>query len=230
MKLYAGSSGYSYKEWKGPFYPEKLAAAKMLGYYAERLPTVEINNTFYRLPKRDTLVSWADQVPDDFRFAIKASRKITHFKKLEDCDDELNFLLDNLEALGDKLGAILFQLPPYLKLGLDRLTTFVELLPEGTPAAFEFRHDSWRDDAVLDSLRGKNFAWVVADTDKAPIDALTVTADWGYLRLRRAAYSAEDLVEWRTRCEAADWNKALVYFKHEDEAAAPQLAAKFLES
>lgn len=228
MKLLAGSSGYSYKEWKGPFYPEKLAASKMLAYYAERLPTVEINNTFYRLPKREVLAGWAEQVPDDFRFSIKASRKITHFKKLEDCSDELTFLLNNLGALGDKLGAILFQLPPYLKCGLQRLTDFVAQLPDGTPAAFEFRHQSWADDEVFSLLRERNFAWVVADTDKAPSDGIIATADWGYLRLRRAAYSDADLAVWRDRFGKTQWQRALVFFKHEDEAAAPQLAAKLL--
>ncbi len=229
MTLLAGSSGYSYKEWKGRFYPERLAASKMLGYYAERLPTVEINNTFYRLPKRETLAAWAEQVPDSFRFAIKASRKITHFKKLNDCADELNFLLDNLEELGETLGAVLFQLPPYLKCDPERLTAFLALLPEGLPAAFEFRSSSWSDEAIYDALRQRNFTWVVADTDKAPLsDIPVVTADWGYLRLRRTDYSDDELRAWRQRCTDAEWRRSLVFFKHEDEAAAPELARRLI--
>ncbi len=229
MELIAGSSGYSYKEWKGRFYPDKLAAAKMLGYYAEQLPTVEINNTFYRLPKAETLAAWAAQVPENFRFSVKASRKITHFKKLVDCADELNFLLDNLGELGNKLGAILFQLPPYLKLDLDRLASFSDQLAENCPAAFEFRHESWTDATVFDLLRERNFAWVVADTDKTPAEEIVETANWGYLRLRRSGYDDAELARWYERIKGTDWCRAQVYFKHEDEAAAPALAQRLLD-
>jgi len=228
MELYAGSSGYSYKEWKGRFYPEKLAAAKMLQFYAERLPTVEINNTFYRLPKADTLRSWSDQVPEEFRFSIKASRKITHFKKLADCHDELEFLLSGLEELGPKLGAVLFQLPPYLRCSLERLASFLDLLPDSFPAAFEFRHASWSEQPVFDLLAERNFAWVVADTDENPQQALVSTSDWGYLRLRRSSYDKSALQRWYTKIDKSSWDRAMIFFKHEDEAAAPELAQQLM--
>jgi uncharacterized protein YecE (DUF72 family) len=231
MRLHVGTSGYSYKEWKGPFYPEKLAAAKMLAYYAERLPSVEINNTFYRLPKESVLETWASQVPEHFRFAIKASRRITHFKRLADAGDETGYLLRTTRTLGDRLGVLLFQLPPNLKLDLARLQGFVKLLPPGTRAAFEFRHESWQDEAVHRLLRDGNFALCVSDTDSDEDDAAQVlsTADWGYLRLRRADYERAQLAGWAERVRAARWSDAFVYFKHEDEGAGPRMAGEFLE-
>ena len=149
MRLHTGTSGYSYKEWKGSFYPEDLAAKGFLSYYAGRLGAVEINNTFYRLPKSSVLENWASQVPEDFRFSIKASRRITHFTRMKpEAQEPLEYLLSTLASLGDRLGVVLFQLPPNLKVDVERLEGFLEMLPEGTPAAFEFRHDSWKDDAV----------------------------------------------------------------------------------
>jgi uncharacterized protein YecE (DUF72 family) len=195
MDLWAGTSGYSYKEWKGSFYPEKIAPADMLGHYAIRLPAVEINNTFYRLPRASVLETWAEQVPDAFRFVIKASRKITHMKRLKDTDEETGYLLDVLQTLGNRLGAILFQLPPNLKKDMDRLRAFMDLLPPATAATFEFRHESWNDDEVHACLRDRNFALCTADTDDDDddADAITSTADWGYLRLRRDGYGDDEL-------------------------------------
>ena len=234
MELLAGTSGYSYKEWKGPFYPEKLPQTGMLAYYAGRLPAVEINNTFYRLPRASVLETWADQVPDGFRFAIKASRRITHFKRLLEAEDETGYLLRTVATLGDRLGVLLFQLPPNARLDLERLTKFLEVLPQGTRAAFEFRHTSWCQDEVYERLRERDCAWVVVDN--APSDSadampntLVSTASWGYLRLRGADYDRADLADWASRIAAQGWERAFVFFKHEDEGEGPKLAASFLE-
>lgn len=229
MELFVGTSGYSYKEWKGSFYPEKLSAKKMLAYYAERLSTVEINNTFYRLPKTSVLENWAEQVPEDFRFSIKASRRITHFTRLKpEATEPTEYLLSTLEALGPRLGVVLFQLPPNLKKDAERLATFLEVLPEGTPGAFEFRHESWKDDEVYDLLRARGMALVCADTDDADADEPVVeTASWGYLRLRRPGYEQADLERWAAHLEATSWDRVFVFFKHEDEGAGPRMAEEF---
>jgi uncharacterized protein YecE (DUF72 family) len=229
MTIFSGTSGYSYKEWKGSFYPEKIAAAEMLAFYATRLPAVEINNTFYRLPKTSVLEAWAGQVPPGFRFSIKASRRITHLKRLKDAADETAYLLETVAALGERLGAILFQLPPNLRLDLPRLEGFLELLPPDTRAVFEFRHPSWSDPAVRDLLASRGFALCVADTDDAPASEIPVTASWAYLRLRRPGYSESDLKAWVKRLEGAGLREAFVFFKHEGEGVGPRLAARFLE-
>ncbi|MEZ5333421.1 MAG: DUF72 domain-containing protein [Thermoanaerobaculia bacterium] len=228
-ELLAGTSGFSYKEWKGPFYPEDLPAAKMLAYYAEHLPAVEINNTFYRMPKREVLATWAGSVPGSFRFSIKASRRITHFKRLKECGEEIGYLAGQLEALGDRLGVVLFQLPPQLAADLERLRTFLAELPADLPAAFEFRHPSWFDAAVLDALRERGCPLCVADTEEGEDAPLEATADWGYLRLRRPDYDDEALAAWARRLGGLGWKRAFVFFKHEDEGAGPRMAARFLE-
>ncbi len=229
MKLCVGTSGYSYKEWKGTFYPEKLPAADMLGYYATQLPAVEINNTFYRLPKASVLESWAAQVPEDFRFSLKASRRITHLKRLKDAAEETDYLLRTAQTLGDRLGVILFQLPPFLKKDLARLEAFTALLPEGTRAVFEFRDPSWFDDDVLACLRGKGCALCASDTDEEPQEALLSTAGFGYLRLRRSAYPPDALAAWAARIRSQPWQEASVFFKHVDDGAGPALARQFLD-
>lgn len=229
MKLYAGTSGYSYKEWKGSFYPDKLPTAKMLQFYAQHLPAVEINNTFYRLPKAAVLNSWAEQVPQAFRFSIKASRRITHIKRLKEAHDETAYLLHTVETLGSHLGVILFQLPPYLRKDVSRLTGFLDLLPQGTPAAFEFRDRSWLDDNVFALLQERDFALCLADTDEEQRPSIIRTATWGYMRLRRADYTQTQLATWAEQIEAAHWERAYVFFKHEDEGAGPRLAAQFLQ-
>jgi uncharacterized protein YecE (DUF72 family) len=228
MNLHVGTSGYSYKEWKGNFYPEKLPAKDMLSYYATRLLAVELNNTFYRLPQKSMVENWKEQVPESFRFSIKASQRITHFKRLKDVEDETKYLLDTVSVLEDRLGVVLFQLPPNMKKDLPRLQTFLEFLPANIKAAFEFRHQTWMEDDVLELLRSKNHALVMSDTDDLPVTHIDRTADWGYLRLRRVEYSEDNLKDWFTRVRDQKWEEAFVFFKHEDEGTGPRLAARFL--
>lgn len=234
MHLHVGTSGYSYKEWKGSFYPDDVKNADMLRYYGERLGAVEINNTFYRLPRVSVLDGWAEQVPDTFRFSIKASRKITHFKRLKpESKEETDYLLETVQTLGPLLGVVLFQLPPNLKKDTERLAAFLEFLPNSAPAAFEFRHDSWKDDEVYDLLRSRGAAWVCADTEDGEDDGddepVVSTADWGYLRLRRPSYDDADLERWVGTVADQGWERAFVFFKHEDEGAGPRMAGRFLE-
>jgi uncharacterized protein YecE (DUF72 family) len=226
MELYCGTSGFSFKEWKGPFYPEKLPANKMLAFYAERLPTVEINNTFYRMPRKSMLEGWAEQVPDTFRFAIKAPRRITHIKQLVDCSEEAGYFFEALEALGQRLGVVLFQLPPHARVGVEKLSAFLELVPDGVPVAFEFRHPSWRDETVFAALVRGGAAWVTADKDGEAPSELPKTAGHTYLRLRAAAYTDGVLKSWKERCKS--FERAFVFFKHEDEAAGPAFAQRML--
>jgi uncharacterized protein YecE (DUF72 family) len=223
-----GTSGYSYKEWKGTFYPEKIPAKDMLSYYASRLRAVEINNTFYRLPQRSVLENWREQVPADFRFSVKASQKITHFKRLKDAEEETKYLMETAGALENHLGPVLFQLPPNFKKDLPRLETFLNGLPSGTQATFEFRHPTWQDDDVLELLRNKGHALCISDTDDLPVNHIDRTADWGYLRLRRVNYSDANLAEWLQRVRGQNWQEAYVFFKHEDEGTGPKLAGQFL--
>ena len=227
MRIRAGTSGWSYKEWKGHFYPEKVAAKDMLRYYGERFPTVEVNNTFYRMPNLATLESWAAEVPDDFSFVLKASKRITHDKRLKDVGDSVEYLLRTAGTLGSKLGPFLVQLPPNLKKDVPRLRDFLALLP--ARAAFEFRHTSWFDDEVYAALRERGAAWCVADTGEEGDPPFVSTADWGYLRLRRVAYEESDLQSWADRVRAQGWNEAFVFFKHEEAGTGPKLAARFLE-
>lgn len=229
MKLHVGTSGYSYKEWKGNFYPEKLPAKEMLPYYASRLSAVELNNTFYRLPQPSMVESWKTQVPDDFRFSVKASQRITHFKRLKEVEDETKYLLETVGGLEDRLGVMLFQLPPNMKKDRERLASFLKHLPANTPAAFEFRHPTWFDEDVLQLLSSENRALCVSDTDDLPVTHIDKTSDWGYLRLRRVNYSRDDLVKWVHQINAQQWNTAYVFFKHEDEGTGPKLAAEFVE-
>lgn len=228
MNLFVGTSGYSYKEWKGSFYPEKMPAKDMLAYYATRLPAVEINNTFYRLPQKSVLENWKDQVPESFRFSVKASQRITHFKRLNDVSNETNYLLETAAALGDRLGPVLFQLPPNMKKDLPRLESFLQNLPPETKATWEFRHPTWLEDDVLELLTRHNQPLCISDTDDLPVNHVDKTANWGYLRLRRVNYSAENLVEWLQRVRDQNWDYAYVFFKHEDEGTGPKLAGEFL--
>lgn len=229
MAIYAGTSGYSYKEWKGVFYPEKISPKDMLAHYATKLPAVEVNNTFYRLPRKDVLATWADQVGDDFRFVIKASQRITHFKRLKDTGDVLGFLFENVEVLGERLGVVFFQLPPNFKKDLERLSAFLEELPAEVRIAFEFRHETWFDDDVFDLLREHNRALCLADTDDDLDVPLVSTADWGYLRLRRPNYRKPELEKWIGWIGEQGWADAFVFFKHEDAGAGPKMALRFLE-
>jgi len=228
MKLHVGTSGYSYKEWKGTFYPEDLPAKEMLSYYSKQLPAVEINNTFYRLPQPNMIENWRDQVPPEFRFSIKATQRITHIKRLNNVAEETKYLMDTAALMQERLGCVLFQLPPNSKKDAERLKNFLELLPEDKRAAFEFRHESWFDDEVFNLLRAKNCALVVSDTDEKPLTEIISTAAWGYLRLRRVNYEESDLVEWMRRVQEQKWQDAFVFFKHEDEGTGPKLAAQFI--
>jgi uncharacterized protein YecE (DUF72 family) len=229
MKLHVGTSGYSYKEWKGNFYPEDLPAKEMLSYYSRRLPAVEINNTFYRLPQPSMIENWNGQVPAGFRFSIKATQRITHIKRLNNVADETKYLLETVSLLEQRLGVVLFQLPPNFKKDIERLKAFLDLLKPDLPTAFEFRHESWFDDETFDLLRARDCALVVSDTDEQPLTEIIGTARWGYLRLRRTAYDENDLVEWMKRVQNQKWKDAFVFFKHEDEGVGPKLAAQFLE-
>jgi uncharacterized protein YecE (DUF72 family) len=229
MGLYVGTSGYSYKEWKGNFYPEKIPAKEMLHFYSERLSTVEINATFYRMPQPSMLENWKEQVPGNFRFALKAPQRITHIKRLKETDEETKYFFETAAVLADQLGVVLFQLPPNMKKDLPRLETFLAQLPQATRAAFEFRHATWFDDDVLDLLRSGNRALCVSDTDDMPTTHIDQTADWGYVRLRRVNYSEENLAEWLRRIRDQNWQQTFLFFKHEDAGTGPKLAAQFLE-
>jgi uncharacterized protein YecE (DUF72 family) len=226
VDVYVGTSGYSYKEWKGSFYPEDLPAAQMLRFYAERFPTVEINNTFYRMPEKKTLEQWKSQVPDAFRFVLKAPQRITHKKRLADVADDVQYLFRTTEVLGESLGPMLFQLPPYFRKDLTRLRDLLSLVPRGR-VALEFRHASWFDDEVLEVLRARAAALCNAQTDETTDPEIRSTADWGYLRLRKTDYSDEELRDWSERLRTQSWSEAYVFFKHEDEAKGPQFAARF---
>ena len=230
MRLLAGTSGFAYKQWKGPFYPEDLRDDEMLGYYAGRLATVEINNTFYRMPRESVVASWADQTPDGFRFVLKASRKITHFGRLKNVESELEYFLRVSTVLGPKRGPSLFQLPPTMKKDAARLRDFVALLPRAWPAAFEFRHASWFDDETYDILRARNAALCVADkgTDE-DATPLMATADWGYVRLRAETYDEADLTRWIATLGNQPWQVTYVFFKHEDAGVGAKLALRLME-
>ena len=231
MRYWVGTSGFSYKEWKGSFYPEDLPNEGMLEYYGERLNAVEINNTFYRMPSRKVLTDWGRKVPDDFSFVLKASRKITHHKRLKGAEEELSYLVNVSGELGGRRGPILFQLPPYLKKDVERLRDFVSLLPEGFMAAFEFRHASWLDDEVYQVLGDAGVALVAADMGKEEEPPPVVaTASFGYARLRKEAYAPGELKRWAEVFSNQGWEDAFVFFKHEDEGAGPALARQFVSA
>jgi len=222
MRVLAGASGYAFKEWKGTFYPEKIRPDEMLSYYADRLPTVEINNTFYRMPGVDMLKAWVAATPQAFRFAIKASRRITHIARLkaDSAADSVAFLYRNLAALGDKRGPVLFQLPPNLKKDLPRLETFLRLLPEDHRAAFEFRHETWFSEDVYLALNAFGASLCLSEREDNAPPPLVETASWGYVRLRLETYSDDDLRAWVRRLEATSWHPIHVYFMHEPTAPA----------
>jgi uncharacterized protein YecE (DUF72 family) len=228
MRILPGTSGFSYKEWKGSFYPEDLPDSEMLRFYSSRLPAVEINNTFYRMPRAALLESWAEQVPDGFSFALKASQQITHRKRLKEAGEAVSYFLQVATTLGDRLGPVLFQLPPNLKKDLPRLSEFLAGLPPSFRAAFEFRHDSWFDEEVFTSLadRGAALCWAEDEELATP---RRPTAGWGYLRLRRPDYGEPEIAAWAERIRSQPWSDAYVFFKHEDEGAGPRLAGRLCE-
>ncbi len=215
--ILVGTSGYNYPEWKGSFYPADIAAAKMLPYYASRFQTVEINYTFYRMPTATLVAGWARQVPDGFRFTLKAPRRITHDRRLRDVGDLVSGFCAAAAELGPKLGALLFQLPPNFKQDLAVFDAFLDTLPPRVTAAFEFRHDSWHDEAVFDRLRARNLALCIADTESRSTP-LVSTADYSYFRLRDEGYTDADIGSWSRSARelGADGRDVFVYFKHED--------------
>ena len=223
MQLEAGTSGYCYKEWRGHFYPDKLPESAMLGYYAARLPTVEINNTFYRMPAPAMLERWAQEVPENFSFTLKAPRRITQDERLRESESSVAAFLQRAGALGDKLGVLLFQLPHFLRKDVPRLRDFLGLLPPGCRAAFEFRHASWQDDEVYETLRARGVMLCVTDTDEGDTP-FAATADCGYVRLRRTHYDEADLRGWIERIAAQPLSRTYVYFMHEDEALGARFA------
>lgn len=257
MQLFAGTSGYSYKEWKGSFYPENLPASGMLRFYASRFRTVEINNTFYRMPNRATLAKWREEVSGGFAFALKAPQRITHVRRLKDAESEVAYFLETASELGSKLGPTLFQLPPFLRRDVERLDRFLSLLPRDRRFVFEFRHVSWMDREVYDRLRAFGVGLCLADVEGGDEDkgeaqgetggtpkpspgasedpgapsapAIVSTAPFGYLRLRRPDYDDQALRAWARRIAAEAWTDAYVFFKHEDEGTGPRLAARFIE-
>jgi uncharacterized protein YecE (DUF72 family) len=232
VNILVGTSGWSYKEWKGSFYPAKLPAEEMLRFYAGRFPTVEVNNSFYRIPAERVLAGWAEQVPQRFRFVLKASRRITHNNRLNDEDGSLGYFLRAINPLGERLGPTLFQLPPTFKQDLDRLQRFLDKLPRRWPAAVEFRHDSWFDERVYDLLRARGVALVAVDEDESegPGSPLVPTASWGYARLRRSQYGESALQEWVSRLRQQPWSDAYVFLKHEDGSPnGPDAAARVQE-
>jgi len=227
--FWIGTSGYNYKEWKGPFYPADLAEPQMLKYYAERFTTVEINYTFYRMPNVRTLQAWGKETPDGFVFTLKAPRRITHELRLRDAADPLTYFCDTAKALKKKLGAMLFQLPPFLKKDVARLEDFLHQLPPGYRPAFEFRNQSWFSDEVYECLRRFDVALCIAEHEdrSAPFEQ---TADFGYFRLRRPDYTDVELEAWAQRLTdaAGRWSDIFVYFKHEAAGKGPMLAAKLV--
>jgi uncharacterized protein YecE (DUF72 family) len=229
MKVHVGTSGYGYKEWKGIFYPEKLPAGEMLGFYAQRLSAVEINYTFYHMPTEKVLSAWAEQVPDDFSFVLKAPQVITHRKRLRNVDEECAYFFRTLTVLGRKMGPVLFQFPPNFRADPPLLESFLGLIPKDMRCAFEFRNPSWREPHILELLRAKDCSLCTADSDEQPAGEIISTAAWGYLRLRRSDYTEADLAQWQEKILARKWKQAYVFFKHEEKARGPAMAMHFHE-
>jgi len=227
MRIRVGTSGWSYKAWKGSFYPSDMAAEDMLRHYATRLPTVEINNSFYRIPREKVLMDWAAQVPPEFSFVLKASRRITHINRLATDDDSLAYFMRTVNVLGDRLGPTLFQCPPSLRLDLERLRTFLSLVPRTWRAALEFRHASWFTDEVYQVLREHDAALVAAEEDE-DATPLVPTASWGYIRLRRTLYQPAELEAWAARIQSQTWSEAYVFLKHDEEGGTGPEAATAL--
>jgi uncharacterized protein YecE (DUF72 family) len=226
MRVLAGTSGWSYPAWKGRFYPADLPASRMLGAYAARLPTVEVNATFYRMPQARTLAGWRAEAPPSFVFALKAPQRITHVKRLAGVEEDVSYFLRSAAELGSALGPVLWQLPPSARKDLPRLRDFLALLPRGARAALEFRHASWLSDDVLAELAGAGAALCLADDEERSTPPVA-TAPFGYLRLRRQDYDDAALARWAETIARQPWGEAFVFFKHEDEARGPDYALRF---
>jgi uncharacterized protein YecE (DUF72 family) len=229
MNFWIGTSGFQYTEWKGNFYPEDLPTAKMLPFYAGRFSSTEINYTFRRIPAPKTIENWRTLTPEEFRFALKAPQKITHWSKLRDCADTLEYFLKVVTGLGERLGPVLFQLPPTFKKDAEVLNSFLRELPS-MRSAFEFRNESWFDQEIFDLLKSRNIALCIADTDTVTTPK-KITADYGYLRLRREDYMKADVEQWAefVREQKSNWQEAFVYFKHEESGIGPKLARQMIE-
>jgi uncharacterized protein YecE (DUF72 family) len=228
VQLYVGTSGFSYDGWVGPFYPADLPAGDRLAYYATRLSAVEINNSFYRIPTTEVVEGWAESVPPAFRIVLKVSRRVTHFGRLgETAEEPMQWMLRAAEALGERRGPLLCQLPPNLRADPARLAAFLGRLPPGAEVAFEFRHASWQTPEVADVLRAHGAALCLSDEHEPLPAELPRTAPFGYLRLRRAEYAPADLDRAAAAVRAAAWERAFVFFKHEDAGVGPALAADF---
>jgi uncharacterized protein YecE (DUF72 family) len=231
MAIWVGTSGYNYPEWKGSFYPEKLPAAKMLPYYAERLSTVEINYTYYRTVTAKVLAGWDAATPERFRLTLKAPKRITHVARLRDCAERVQYFFETAVTLGPKLGVLFFQLPPNLKQDLALLDAFLEAFPAGAVAAFEFRHGSWLNDETYRRLAARNLALCVADSETMATPVV-VTADYAYFRLRDEGYTPADIERWAQtlRDRTAHCSDVYVYFKHEEAGKGPQFARLLLDA
>jgi uncharacterized protein YecE (DUF72 family) len=229
MNVFVGTSDYSYKEWKGKFYPQDLPAKQMLSYYGERFGAVEINGSFYRMPTASTLAGWASEVPAGFQFAFKAPQQITHFKRLKGAEELTAQFCEVTAVLKKRLGPLLFGLPPNMKKDAARLKAFLKLLPRKLRVAFEFRHASWFDDEVFSLLKARNVALCIAEAENSVEVPFVATADWGYARLRLPEYSGAALKAWKKRLLNQDWKDTFVFFKHEDEGKGPRFARKFVD-
>jgi uncharacterized protein YecE (DUF72 family) len=230
MHYLIGTSGYNYPEWRGSFYPEKFPTAKMLAFYSARFNTVEVNYTFYRIPTPALLEKWAEGTPDGFTFTLKAPRRITHDSKLQHVADLTQTFCRTAATLGSKLGVLLFQLPPTMKRDDARLAAFIDTLPEGTRAAFEFRHPSWHDAAVFDALRGRNLALCIADSEKMSTPVVA-TADYAYFRLRDEGYQPADIEQWAQKIRGLGGvGETFVYFKHEEQGKGPEFAQLLMKA
>ncbi|MBK8097657.1 MAG: DUF72 domain-containing protein [Planctomycetes bacterium] len=226
---HVGTSGFSYDEWKPAFYPQELKSDAMLAFYSARLPAVELNATFYRMPSVATVANWQAQVPAGFVFAVKATQKITWVQKLRDCGDLLARLFEVLAPLQGSLGCVFYQLPKWVRKDVPLLREFLAAQPPAVRVAFEFAHASWNDEDAVAALRERDAAVVLSDKDGSPTPELIDTGTWGYLRLRRPAYTDDDLRAWRDRIDARGWERCFLFFKHEDSCAGPALARRFLD-
>jgi uncharacterized protein YecE (DUF72 family) len=229
MNHWIGTSGFQYAEWKGTFYPEDLPASKMLPFYAEQFTTTEVNYSFRRIPSPKTIQNWWEATPERFKFSLKAPQKVTHFAKLKNCADTMRYFCQVISDLEAKLGPVLFQLPPNLQKDTGLLAAFLEDVPAGLRAAFEFRHPSWFDEEVFAVLNAKNIALCIAESEdlRTPVVA---TADYGYLRLRREDYTEADMTRWAEAIQAKKdvWPDAFVYLKHEESGMGPKLGRQLM--
>jgi uncharacterized protein YecE (DUF72 family) len=226
--IWVGTSGFQYPEWKGTFYPETLSTAKMLPFYAAHFSTTEINYSFYRIPSEKTLTNWAAATPLQFRFAMKAPQEITHVRKLRDCGEVLERFCGVLKCLGGKLGPVLFQLPPFLRSDPALLKDFLSMLPAGLHSAFEFRHASWFNNETFAALKSKNMALCIADSEKLTTP-ITMTADFGYFRLRNPTYTKADIARWAKVISGQRLKETHAYFKHEESGIGPKFARQLLD-